>query len=155
MDMNKIFQWMDLAKKYQTNDFWKEVFEHSSFEQFMNSQENSGTESPFENGQSKRFPPIDIYLTDQEVLLIVELAGYSKEHIQLSVSGIKLLIKGSNNTVFPGKTVQQERNIGPFQRVIDLPEPTFPNQIRATFKDGLLFISYKRQFMQEEEVPIE
>ncbi|WP_338448200.1 Hsp20/alpha crystallin family protein [Niallia oryzisoli] len=155
MDMNKIFQWMDLAKKYQTNDFWKEVFEHPSFEQFMNSQESSGTESPFENGKNKCFPPIDIYLTDQEVLLIAELAGYSKEHIQLSISGIKLLIKGNNNTVFPGNPVQQERIIGPFQRVIELPEPTLPNQIRATFKDGLLFISYKRQFIQEEEVPIE
>ena len=32
MDMNKILQWMDLAKKYQTTDFWNEIFEQPSFE---------------------------------------------------------------------------------------------------------------------------
>ena len=35
MDMNKILQWMDLAKKYQTTDFWNEIFEQSSFDEFM------------------------------------------------------------------------------------------------------------------------
>ncbi len=146
---------MDLAKKYQTNDFWKEVFEQSSFEDLMKNHENSGTGSPFEMKQNKLFPAIDIYVTDQEVLLIAELAGYQKNNIQLSISGTKLLIRGNSNQVFPGEPIQQERNIGPFERVIHLPEPTLPDQIRATFKDGLLFVSYKRQFMQDEQVPIE
>ena len=41
MDMNKILQWMDLAKKYQTTDFWNEIFEKSSFDEFMKNNSNS------------------------------------------------------------------------------------------------------------------
>ena len=32
-----------------------------------------------------------------------------------------------------GEPVQQERYHGAFERVIQLPEPTYPNQIRAKF----------------------
>ena len=157
MDMNKILQWMDLAKKYQTTDFWNEIFDQSTFKEFMKNSKNSGEagESPFEPGQGKKFPPTDIYITDEEVLLISDLAGYAKEDIQLSVSGTKLLIKGNNNRMMAGEPVQQERHHGAFQRIIPLPEPTYPNQIRAKFNNGLLFISYKRQFRNEEHVPIE
>ena len=157
MDMNKILQWMDLAKKYQTTDFWNEIFEQSSFDEFMknNSDFWQAGESPLEPRQGKTFPPTDIYITDEEVLLISDLAGYVKENIQLSVSGTKLLIKGNNNQVNKGEPVQKERYHGAFERMIQLPEPTYPNQIRAKFHNGLLIVSYKRQFRNEEQVPIE
>lgn len=157
MDMNKILQWMDLAKKYQTTDFWNEIFEKSSFDEFMkqNSDIWQSGDSSLEPRQGKNFPPTDIYITDEEVMLISDLAGYVKENIQLSVSGTKLLIKGSDNQVNKGKAVQKERYQGAFERIIQLPEPTYPNQIRAKFHNGLLFVSYKRQFVNEEQVPIE
>lgn len=157
MDMSKILQWMDLAKKYQTTDFWNEIFEQPSFNEFLNNNMNSDQmeESPLDLSKRKKFPPTDIYITDEEVLLIADLAGYVKEDIHLSVSGTKLLIKGSDAKVFIGEPIQQERHHGEFQRIIQLPEPTFPNQIRAKFNNGLLIIAYKRQFAKEEDVPIE
>lgn len=157
MDMNKILQWMDLAKKYQTTDFWNEIFEQPSFNEFMNNNMDSGQmgESPMDFKKGIKFPPTDIYITDEEILLILDLAGYTKENIQLSVSGTKLLIKGSESKVFIGEPVQQERHHGAFERIIQLPEPTFPNQIRAKFNNGLLLITYTRQFRKEEDVPIE
>lgn len=157
MDMNKILQWMDLAKKYQTSNFWNEIFDQPSFQEFMKNGQDFGqtSESPFDSEQGKKFPPTDIYMNSEEVLIISDLAGFTKEDIQLSVSGTKLLIKGSNNQVFTGDLVQQERHHGTFQRMINLPEPTFPNQIRAKFNNGLLLITYKRQFKKEENVPIE
>ena len=88
-------------------------------------------------------------------MLISDLAGYAKENIQLSVSGTKLLIKGNNNQTNKGELVQKERYQGDFERMIQLPEPTYPNQIRARFHNGLLIIAYKRQFRNEEQVPIE
>ena len=157
MDMNKILQWMDLTNKYQATDFWKEIFEKSSFDEFMKNNTNfeQASEAPSEPEQGKEFPPTDIYITDDEVLLISDLAGYAKEDIQLSVSGTKVLIKGNNSQLFIGEPVLQERFNGSFQRTIQLPEPTYPNQIRAKFNNGLLFVSYKRQFKKEEHVPIE
>lgn len=157
MDMNKILQWMDLAKKYQSNDFWNGIFEQSSFDEFMKSNFDftQAGQSKSEPGRGKKFPPTDIYLTDEEVLLISDLPGYVKEDIQLSVSGTKLLLKGNKRKIITGDPVQQERYYGDFERVIQLPEPVYPNLIRAKFSKGLLVVSYKRQFTNEEQVPIE
>ncbi|WP_053360787.1 Hsp20/alpha crystallin family protein [Bacillus sp. FJAT-27251] len=157
MDMNKILEWMDLAKKYQTGDFWDGIFDQSSFDEWMKTQFNSAKpgESAVKTGQSNKFPPTDIYMTEEEVLLISALAGYAKENIQLSVSGTSLLIKGDDHQMTTGEPVQRERYHGPFERLIQLPEPAYPNQIRAKFYNGLLFVSYKRQFAQAERVDIE
>ena len=148
---------MDLTNKYQATDFWKEIFEKSSFDEFVknNSNVEQADEAPSEPRQGKEFPPTDIYITDEEILLISDLAGYAKEDIQLSVSGTKILIKGNNSQISIGEPVLQERFNGSFQRTIQLPEPTYPNQIRAKFNNGLLFVTYKRQFKKEEHVPIE
>ncbi|MHC0038045.1 Hsp20/alpha crystallin family protein [Pseudoneobacillus sp. C159] len=155
--MNKILQWMELAKKYQTSNFWSEIFQQTSFDEFMKSNMDFGEAgAPQPNfKQEKKFPPTDIYVTDDEILLVSDLAGYMKEDISLSVSGTKLLIKGNNNQVITGERVQQERYLGAFERIIQLPEPTFPNEIQAKFTNGLLFVFYKRQFKREEHVPID
>jgi HSP20 family protein len=157
MDMNKILQWMDLAKKYQSNDFWNGIFEQPSFDELLknNFDFTQAGEYKSEPVQGKKFPPTDIFLTAEEVLLISDLPGYVKEDIQLSVSGTKLLLKGNKRKVITGEPVQQERYNGDFERVIELPEPAYPNLIRAKFSNGLLVVSYKRQFTNEEQVPIE
>jgi HSP20 family protein len=157
MDMNKILQWMDLAKKYQTGDFWDGIFDQSSFEEFMknNMDSNKSGETSMKRAQGGKFPPTDIFITDEEVLLISDLAGYVKENIQLSVSGTTLLIKGNNHQMMMGEPVQKERYHGSFERVIQLPEPVYPDQVRAKFNNGLLFVSYTRRFLQEERVNIE
>ncbi|MEC1719771.1 Hsp20/alpha crystallin family protein [Schinkia azotoformans] len=157
MDMDKFLQWMELAKKYQSSNFWSEIFDQSSFDEFMKNNDFARTDTTQAGDmtQQSNFPPTDIYVTDGEVILILDIAGYMKEEIQLSVSGTRLLIKGFNNRVIPGELVQQERFHGEFERVIQLPEPAYPNQIKAKFNNGLLIVSYKRQFIHEEHVPIE
>ncbi|HHW37534.1 MAG TPA: Hsp20/alpha crystallin family protein [Bacillales bacterium] len=157
MDMDKFLQWMELAKKYQSGNFWSEIFDQSSFDDFLKNNDFARADSTHtaDMPQKSIFPPTDIYVTDGDVILISDIAGYLKEEIQLSVSGTKLLIKGFNNRVIPGEPVQQERFQGSFERVIQLPEPTYPNQIKAKFNNGLLIVSYKRQFLNEEHVPID
>lgn len=157
MEMEKFLQWMELAKKYQSGNFWSEIFDQSSFDEFLKNNDFARTESTQagDMAQQSNFPPTDIYITDSEVILILDIAGYLKEEIQLSVSGTRLLIKGFNNRVIPGELVQQERFHGAFERVIPLPEPAYPNETKAKFNNGLLIVSYKRQFLNEEHVPIE
>ncbi|WP_458414638.1 Hsp20/alpha crystallin family protein [Schinkia sp. CFF1] len=160
MDMDKLLQWMELAKKYQASNFWSDIFDQAPFDEFMRNNDTAEAEPgepPLGNNLTRggKFPPTDIYVTDEEVLVIANLAGYMKEEIELSVSGTKLLIKGSNNRVLPGEPVQQERFHGTFERIIQLPEPTYPDQIRAKFNNGLLLVTYKRQFKNEQYVPID
>ncbi|MBS4195454.1 Hsp20/alpha crystallin family protein [Lederbergia citri] len=160
MDFEQLKQWMELAQKYQSGDFWSSMMNQSSFGQFMNDtvgpdpSKSENTVPPQQN-QNKTFPKIDIYMTDTEVTVIAELAGYEKENIHISVSGNKLLLKGTSTPVIFGHVVQQERYEGQFQRIIELPEPTYSNQIKAKLHNGLLTLSYKRKYFQEERVPID
>jgi len=160
MDFDKLKQWMELAQKYQTGDFWNNMMNQSSFGQFMNeSMDMSEGPSPSEKTNQPQnpstFPKIDIYITETEVVVIAELAGYEKENLQISVSGHKLLLKGTSTPIIIGQPVHQERNEGQFQRIIELPEPTYSNQIRAKLQNGLLTLIYKRNYFQEERVSID
>ncbi|SFC52967.1 HSP20 family protein [Bacillus sp. OV322] len=161
MDFNKLMQWMELAQKYQTTDFWNGVFEQTSFNQFM--KENMDMSSPQgpspDNGAAPMprsdFPAVDIYVTDTEVIILADLAGYTKENIQVSVSGARLLLRGSMNSMIAGQAFLKERSQDGFRRIIDLPEPAESNLITAKFENGLLRLTYNRQFMEEERVNIE
>ena len=159
MDFDKLKQWMELAQKYQSGDFWSNMMNQSSFAQFMNdTMDTNGGPSTAENHQpqnSTTFPKIDIYMTDTEVTIVAELAGYEKENLHISVSGNRLLLKGTSTPVIFGHAVLQERKEGQFQRIIELPEPTYSNQIRAKLHNGLLTLTYNRKYFQEERVAID
>ncbi|KAB2331506.1 Hsp20/alpha crystallin family protein [Cytobacillus depressus] len=165
MDFEKLKQWMEVARKYQSGDFWNGMLDQSSFNQFMKENmdmgssagpgPNAGANSLGRRPYNSKFPSIDIYMTDLEIIVLADLAGYKKEDLQVSVSGNKLLLKGTSSPIVSGQAIVQERNQGAFQRIIDLPEPTDSNQIKAKFQNGLLTLTYKRLYIQEETVPIE
>lgn len=157
MDFDKIMKWMELAKMQQTSDFWNAFADQSSFNQFMKENGNMGSSSEPEVKKTpqNKFPPIDIYMTETDIIILADLAGYLKENLQVSISGAKLLIKGTMAAFISGQPILQERIGGEFQRVVDLPEPTDISQIRAKFENGLLIVSYRRIFGQEEHVNIE
>ncbi|MEH7392656.1 Hsp20/alpha crystallin family protein [Bacillus sp. JJ1503] len=141
------------------------MLDQSSFKQFMKENMDMGPTtgiSPNEAANSlgrrpsnAKFPSVDIYMTDLEVIVLADLAGFKKEDLQVSVSGNKLLLKGTSSLIVSGQAIIQERNQRPFERIIDLPEPTDSNQIKAKFQNGLLILTYKRLYIQEERVPIE
>ncbi|WP_462411684.1 Hsp20/alpha crystallin family protein [Neobacillus sp. Marseille-QA0830] len=157
MDMKHLMEWLELAKKYQTGDFWNSIFEQASVNDFIKeaSDATPSQGSQRQAGQDGSFPPTDIYLTEDEVLIVCDLAGYRKENLQLSLSGTKLYLRGSSRQMNAGTPILQERHLGDFQRAIELPEPVYSNQMQAKFQNGLLFISYKREFKNEEYVNIE
>jgi len=157
LDFENIKQWMEMAKKYQSGDFWNSMLDQSSFNQFMKDNMDFGSSNnSFVNQTSKNeFPRIDIYMTDYDITVIADLPGFRKEDLHVSVSGIRLLLKGTSMPIVNGQLIRQERVHGQFERVIELPEPTESNQIRAKFRDGVLILTYKRIYRQEEWVNIE
>ena len=155
MDFEKIKQWMEISRNYQNGKFWDMIFDQSSLEQMMKNGDEPLVGKKPEQGSLKDFPKTDIFLTDTAVILLLELPGARKEDVSLSVSGIKLSIKG--NLTLPninGVTVHSERKYGEFQRVIELPEPTDSKDIHARFENGLLVITYSRKYSQEERIII-
>ncbi|KQU11630.1 MULTISPECIES: Hsp20/alpha crystallin family protein [Priestia] len=157
MDFDKLMQWMEFAKKYQTNDFWNGVFDQTAFNEFMKENMDMNAPDSYQAPQASKsnFPPVDIYVTPHEIIIIADLPGYLKENLQVSVSGSRLLLKGSPHPLITGQLVVQERPSGDFNRIIELPEPTDAHHLRAKFENGLLILSYHRQFFQEERIHIE
>jgi HSP20 family molecular chaperone IbpA len=86
-------------------------------------------------------PPVDIFESDNAVVLEVEMAGASKETIQTSVEGNKLEI--SARTAVPDlpreyAPLYSERQQLHYQRAFVLGVELQPDKIRASYDNGLL-----------------
>ncbi|MBM7714627.1 HSP20 family protein [Bacillus thermophilus] len=154
MDFEKIKQWMEITQKYQNGKFWETIFDGNSFDEDEETSEVHPLQSK-NKSDPKKYPKTDIYVTETDVVVLMEIPGALKEDIALSVSGSKLSVKGVlQPPMINGASVLNERKYGEFQRNIDLPEPVDSKDIYARFKNGLLTISYARKYTREENIMI-
>ncbi|MFF2450098.1 Hsp20/alpha crystallin family protein [Neobacillus sp. NPDC058068] len=160
--MEKLKQWMDVAKNMNGGDFWSNIFDQEFTKQFMNDQQFKTPFSNVEGGpvreekNSRTFPIFDVLESEHEVMVMVELPGVKKENIELGLNGDILTIKGTALPIHPQfKITYSERFYGEFQRQIKLPDTVRPNQLNAKFWNGLLFVSYHRTIEKGEIIPID
>jgi HSP20 family protein len=89
-------------------------------------------------------PTTDILAEGDDLVIRVELAGVAPSDVHLGFSHGILTISGSRKTGLedddPSKFYVRERFYGEFRRAFTLPENTVPNQVSATFDDGLVEI---------------
>ncbi len=88
-------------------------------------------------------PSVDVYETETEVIVVVEIAGIGDQEVEMSVEGKTLLIRGERvpGPGRPGRRYyQMEICHGPFQRELMLPSDVDPDGARATYEQGLLEI---------------
>lgn len=88
-------------------------------------------------------PPVDVYETDKEIVILVEMAGISEEEVELLVDGDTLVLRGERKPLpgRPGRVYSQmEISHGRFQRDLLLPSDVDAEGARATYKDGILEI---------------
>ena len=93
----------------------------------------------------KRTPNTDMYRTDDEIVVAVEMPGItSTEGISIRLKGLKLSISGEvpcNYGVDEEDLIQSERFFGEFKKELQLPDDITPGEIiKAFFKHGLLEI---------------
>jgi HSP20 family protein len=89
-------------------------------------------------------PAVDIYETDEKMVIKAELPGLKKEDIDIEVRDNTLTLKGERK--FEKEIKQEnyhrvERAYGSFQRSFTLPGTVKQEAIEATFKDGILEVS--------------
>ncbi|MDY0404983.1 Hsp20/alpha crystallin family protein [Virgibacillus sp. 179-BFC.A HS] len=171
MDIEQLKQWMELAQKYQSGNFWDTIFDqymtppnqtaHHHRDTHSNAHTNTMEQNVDEHTNEPRtnngsaFPPVDIFVTETQITVIIELPGLRKEDIQLSLSGNQLLIKGTHKVpIVSDSTLLNERRYGKFERMIELPEPAQSKDIQARFEDGLLLVIYPRKYSQHEKINI-
>ena len=98
-------------------------------------------------------PPVDIYETENGIVLAAELPGVGKENISIEVKDNILTLKGERTAIPKVKEenfYRRERYYGTFQRSFTLQQNIQPNLIKATFKNGVLQIEIPKP---EEDQP--
>jgi HSP20 family protein len=86
-------------------------------------------------------PPVDIYETDDALVLKAELPGFSKDDINIELKDNTLVIKGERKReeeVKEGGYHRTERVYGAFQRSFMLPTTVDQEKVKAGYKDGVL-----------------
>jgi HSP20 family protein len=86
-------------------------------------------------------PPVDIYETDEALVMKAELPGFSKDDISIELKENTLVIKGERkheDEVKEGNYHRMERSYGAFQRAFMLPMTVDQEKVKAAYKDGVL-----------------
>ncbi|MGB9668095.1 MAG: Hsp20/alpha crystallin family protein [Thermosulfidibacteraceae bacterium] len=89
------------------------------------------------------FPLMDIYETEDSVVVEVDLPAVNLDDIKLTVEGSRLVIEGVRDKVVTGNVRYHvmERYFGRFKRIIELPFTPSNNDIKANYKQGVLVIT--------------
>jgi len=86
-------------------------------------------------------PAVDLFETDSDVFIHVELPGISKDEIRFLFSGSEIILKGKKPRFsFEGrlKYICIERPFGDFERVIHVPTSVNPRKVKAAYSKGIL-----------------
>jgi HSP20 family protein len=89
-------------------------------------------------------PSVDIYETDQGVVIAVDLPGVNKEDVVVEVKDTVMTISGERSTdpvCQATNYYRRERICGRFHRTFSLHAMVSPEQIKASFKNGVLMVT--------------
>ena len=96
-----------------------------------------------ESGLGDWRPVVDIYDSDDKIVVKAEIPGVDKKGIHVDVNDGVLTINGERsyeNEVKEERYHRKERSYGKFHRSFTLPEGLDPEKIDADYKDGVLKI---------------
>ena len=85
--------------------------------------------------------PLDVYATDEELVVEVNLPGIKPEEVEITVDGNTLTIAGETRSPRKddeGSTILSEIRRGAFTRTLALPAGLEPDRATATSEDGVL-----------------
>jgi HSP20 family protein len=103
-------------------------------------------------------PSMDIYETEDEIILLAEVAGVSKDLLDIEVNTKAIKISGSRNEVSKMESCKYrlaEIQYGIFERILILPAFIDPDKVDASFNDGLLKIRLiKKPVEKTIKIPI-
>jgi len=101
-------------------------------------------------------PAVDVYETNEEMIVVVEVPGVNPASIDLAVTGNVLSVRGSKEPPALPDSVPhlRERRFGAFHRQISVPDVDF-DKAQAEAHDGVLLIRIpKRSAAKPRTIPI-
>lgn len=88
-------------------------------------------------------PAVDIFDTEEAIVLKAELPGLAAEDIDIEIDDNVLTLRGERRfqeTVDEGRFYRLERAYGHFQRSVTLPQGVKADEISADFENGVLSV---------------
>jgi HSP20 family protein len=92
---------------------------------------------------SKWRPNVDVFESEESVIVVIELAGVNRENVSLTYDDGKLYVNGVRKDEIPyrnRKYCQMEINYNDFERVVYLPENIEVARITAKLNNGLMIV---------------
>ena len=92
-------------------------------------------------------PRVDLHEKNGELCVTAELPGVAKEDLDLQLNGDMLTISGEKKDEHEQEQrnyYMSERSYGRFQRTIQLPCSPRPDQVKASFENGILNVRMPR-----------
>lgn len=89
-------------------------------------------------------PAIDMYQTDDEIVVKASLPGVKADEVQINITGEILTLKGKTKQVEEKKDKawhMREQRWGTFERAIALPTEVVADKAKAEFENGILTIT--------------
>jgi len=102
-------------------------------------------------------PPVDIYETENDVVLVADVPGATKENLQIDIDKGELTIKGTfERQDNDGETLVDECIYGEYYRTFTLADTINPEKISAKLNDGVLTATLsKREKVKPKKITIE
>lgn len=103
--------------------------------------------SGFSASTAREFPPINIWLGQDSVVVTAELPGVTREDVNLNLQEDVLTLAGRRQPRQEQENVswqRRERAYGSFSRAVQLPFRVDPDKVAARFTDGVLEIELQR-----------
>lgn len=99
-------------------------------------------------------PPTDIYETEENFVVKVEIAGMHEDDFEVLVEDQVLMIRGSRSDTNERRAYHQmEIRFGKFEIVLSLPRGVDLDKAAAEYKDGFLTILFPK--IQAKQIEVE
>lgn len=103
--------------------------------------------SGFSQSASYDFPPINVWISENDVIVTAELPGMDAGNVDISVVGDSLTLSGvrESDILKEGESYhRQERSFGRFARTIKLPFHVETDKVDARYERGMLQVTLLR-----------
>ena len=103
-------------------------------------------------------PDVDVFETENEVVVLAEIAGIRSDDLRVTVDGEELRISGVRRVPERSdvkRLLQMEIAAGPFERRLRIPIPFDREKVSAHLSDGFLTVTLPRRIPLRRQVKLE
>lgn len=123
---------------------WEPIRDMMTLREAMDDLFDEAFTRPFSMSGGLGMPTVDMYQTDEEVVIRAALPGIKAGDVQISVTGDVVTIKGEMKEKTNSKEKSyhiREQRYGSFERILSLPTTVISDKAKAEFENGVLIIS--------------